>query len=308
MRLAIMRGRRTRPDRASARPRDRNPPPCAGVRNESHAEPNHGGPNHDANHDAKHDRGITISHPSAFDLPAPSIDTLDHLSLFLDLDGTLFELIDHPEEVIADERLRSLLTRLSTRLDGRLAVVSGRSIAQIDAILGPIAQDLAVSGSHGSEHRWRGVAAHPVRPKGLDEAAADFRAFAGRHEGVIVEDKSYGVALHFRMAPQIEAEATALATRLADDLGLHYQPGKMMTELRMPGGDKGKAVRTLMSRAPMAGTSPWFLGDDETDEAAFLAAQALGGVGVIVGDRRPTAAQYKLANPRAVHAWLEDLL
>ncbi|MBU0557620.1 MAG: trehalose-phosphatase [Alphaproteobacteria bacterium] len=251
---------------------------------------------------------MTISDSSAFDLSRPSLDSLDNLSLFLDLDGTLFELVDRPEDVVADDALQNLLTRLCQRLEGRLAVVSGRSIAQIDGILGPIAHDLAVSGSHGSEHRWRGVEAHPIRPKGLDEAAERFRAFASQHEGVLVEDKSYGAALHFRMAPQIEADALALATRLADELDLLYQPGKMMAELRMPGGDKGKAVRALMSRAPMAGTLPWFLGDDETDEAAFRAAQEFGGVGVIVGERRPTAAQYKLANPPAVHDWLETLL
>jgi len=250
----------------------------------------------------------TIFESSAFGLSSPSLDTLDDHSLFLDLDGTLFELVDRPENVVADEALRSLLTRLDERLGGRLAIVSGRSIAQIDAMLGPIAHELAVSGSHGSEHRWRGVEAHPVRPPALDEAAARFIDFATEHKGVLVEDKSYGAALHFRMAPEMEAEALTLAATLAAQLDLQYQPGKMMAELRMPGGDKGKAVRTLMSRAPMAGTLPWFIGDDDTDEAGFIAAREFGGAGVIVGARRPTAAEYALRDPGAVHAWLEVLL
>lgn len=210
--------------------------------------------------------------------------------------------------MIADDALRSLLQRLAVQLEGRLAIVSGRSIAQIDNIVGPFAAEIAISGSHGNEHRWRGVAAQPVRPAALDEALARFRDFADAHAGVLVEDKSFSVALHYRLAPDMASEARALVIALADTLDLHVQPGKMMTELRLPGGDKGKAVRTLMSRAPMAGTTPWFVGDDDTDEPAFLAAQELGGAGVLVGRRGTTAARYTLADPAAVRTWLEGLL
>lgn len=220
----------------------------------------------------------------------------------------MLDLIDRPELVVADAPLRALLTRLGERLEGRLAIVSGRSIAQMDAILGPIAQHLALSGSHGSEHRWRGIDAHPIRPPSLDKARARFRTFADAHAGVLVEDKSFGVALHYRMAPAAGDAAEALAAALAEQLDLQVQPGKMMAELRLPGGDKGKAVHTLMDRAPMAGTTPWFVGDDATDEAGFTAAQALGGAGVLVGKRRPTAALYALPDPAAVRRWLEELL
>lgn len=241
-------------------------------------------------------------------LAAPPVEDLTACSLFLDLDGTLLELIDEPDAVVADEALRDLLGRLADRLDGRLALISGRSIAQMDVILGPVSQAIAVSGSHGSEHRWRGIAAHPIRPPALDEAHRRFRDFADAHAGVLVEDKSFGVALHYRMAPAIEPEAQALAIALADTLDLHFQPGKMMAELRLPGGDKGKAVHMLMDRAPMRGTRPIFLGDDETDEPGFVAAQALGGAGVLIGCRTPTAASYALPDPAAVHAWIERLL
>jgi trehalose 6-phosphate phosphatase len=236
------------------------------------------------------------------------LEDLATSSLFLDLDGTLLDLIDQPDKVVADAPLRDLLGRLTDRLDGRLAIVSGRSIAQMDAILGPIAHHVAISGSHGSEHRWRGVAAHPVRPRALDEAAERFRDFADAHAGVLIEDKSFGVALHYRMAPGIEADAQALAMALAETLDLQFQPGKMMAELRLPGGDKGKAVHSLMARAPMAGTRPYFLGDDDTDEPGFVAAQMLGGAGILVGSRAQTAATYALPDPAAVRVWLESLL
>lgn len=204
--------------------------------------------------------------------------------------------------------MRALLLKLTERLDGRVAVVSGRSLAQLDAILGSVCDAIALSGSHGCEHRWRGVLAQPVRPASLDRVAEAFRRFAGDHPGVMVEGKSYGVGLHYRLAPMVEASALALAETLAEEHGLQLQPGKMMVEVRVPGGDKGVAVRRLMRRPPMAGTRPLFLGDDVTDEAGFEAARALGGSGVLVGAMRDTAAQYRLADPKAVRAWLAEAL
>lgn len=253
-------------------------------------------------------RGSPIIDLSREGLSKPPLADLATITLFLDLDGTMLELIDRPDQVMADAALQALLTRLADRMDGRLAVVSGRSIAQLDAILGSVAHRLALSGSHGSEHRWRGVRAHPVRPSTLDEAHARFQDFADAHAGVLVENKSFGVALHYRMAPAAGAQAQALAAALAERHELHFQPGKMMVELRLPGGDKGKAIAMLMARPPMAGTRPWFVGDDATDEPGFTAVRALGGAGVVVGGRRPTQALYALSDPAAVRHWLERLL
>lgn len=238
-------------------------------------------------------------------LPRPDPCLLPGKSLFLDLDGTLFELIDRPEDVIADPPTRDLIDRLATRLNGRLAVVSGRSLAQIDAMLGPVAQRIAVAGSHGCEHRWLGKTSRPERPAALDQVAAQFTQFAQRAgSDVVVEAKSYGVALHYRRAPQVEARANALADKLARTHDLFCQTGKMMVELRLRGADKGSAVRDLMADAPMAGASPVFIGDDVTDEDGFAAALALGGHAVLVGTRRPTRADYALSDPVAVRRWL----
>lgn len=239
------------------------------------------------------------------DILPPPVAFLEGASLFLDLDGTLVDLVDQPDEVIADEPLRGLLRRLMLRLNGRLAVVSGRSLAQLDRILGPVAGQLALAGSHGAELRWQGATVHPDRPVTLDHAAESFRHFAGNHPGLIVEEKSFGVALHYRMAPALEAEARGLAQRLAEALGLAMQPGNMMVELRTPGSDKGSALRELMPRPPMAGTKPVFIGDDLTDEPGFAAAMALGGDAILVGAPRPSAARYRISGPAALRQWLE---
>lgn len=239
-------------------------------------------------------------------LKEPPLSLLDGKSLFLDLDGTLLDIIDQPDQVKADAATRGLLERVAEKLDGRLAIVSGRSLIQIDAMLGPIAREIAVSGSHGSEHRWRGVAAHPARPPSLSAVTDSFRAFAAGRPGLLVEEKSFGAVLHYRQAPALAHEARALALALAARHELQVQDGAMMVEVRPPGGDKGTALRRLMERAPMAGTLPVFLGDDVTDEPGFEAALRMGGAAILVGDRRPTAADHSLPDPATVRRWLGE--
>lgn len=241
-------------------------------------------------------------------MPKPPPGLLDTATLFLDLDGALLDITDRPDETIADAETRALLAALAESLNGRLAIVSGRSLAQIDAILGDIATQLAVSGSHGCEHRWQGIAARPERPASLDVAAMRLQAFADANPGTLVEDKSFGVALHFRTNPTAEGAALALVESLAAELDLPVQHGKMMAELRVGGGDKGKAVQLLMQRAAMAGTTPVFAGDDLTDEPGFAAAQALGGAGILIGPERQTAAHYALPSPPALRAWLAEAM
>lgn len=241
-------------------------------------------------------------------LLSPASSLLDGASLFLDLDGTLFDLVDNPDDVVADDLLRGLLLAVADRLDGRMAIVTGRSLAQVDAILGPVARQLAVSGSHGCEHRWDGVEAHPVRPGSLDAVSHAMANFAGVRPGVTVEHKSYGIALHYRAAPRHGQAAAQLARDLARTHDLAFQDGKMMAEVRLAGGDKGTAVERLLSRAPMADRRGVFVGDDLTDEPAFEAVRRAGGDAVIVGDRRPTAANHALSDPAAVRAWLGEFV
>ena len=241
-------------------------------------------------------------------MPFPPVDLVEDASLFLDLDGTLLELADRPDEVRADERLRDLLVRLGERLQGRLAVVSGRSLDQVDAILGEVAADLAISGSHGCEHRWRGVLARPNRPDTLDLAAKRMRSFAEERSGLLFEEKSFGVALHYRLNPEAETDARVLAEALSQEFDLRLQPGKMMVELRVAGGDKGRAVERLMNRPPMRGKKPIFIGDDVTDEEGFVAARELGGHGILVGAPRQTAADYRIACPADLRDWLAEAI
>lgn len=240
-------------------------------------------------------------------LGPPPFALLSSASLFLDFDGTLVDLIDDPDQVRADPELSRLLVRLASALPGRVAIVSGRSIAQLDRMLGAAAHHLALAGSHGAEFRVEGEANEVVAPEALDEIAADMDDFAASRPGVMVERKTLGAGLHYRQAPEQEADALALAGRLAQEHGLYLQRGKMMAEVRAD-GDKGRAVTRLVAGAAMAGTPPLVFGDDLTDEDGFRAAAELGGAGVLVGEPRDTAARYVLPDVPAVRRWLDAAL
>ena len=192
-------------------------------------------------------------------------------------------------------------------MPGRIAILSGRSIAQLDGFLGEGAKDYAIAGSHGAERRTP-LNGHivPERPQTLDTAEARLRTFADQH-GLVCEAKSLGVALHFRLAPEAETTAVRFGSAIAEEFGLTLQHGKMMIELRAA-GDKGDALKTLMITPAMAGTLPMFFGDDVTDEDGFKAAAELDGAGVLVGPMRETSARYRLDGVAAVHDWIGGAL
>lgn len=232
---------------------------------------------------------------------------LDDVSLFFDFDGTLVELAPTPDAVVVGEALLATLGALAARLPGRVAVVSGRSIAQLDDLLGAFVRGVAVAGSHGAERRAPGaVAVETARSEALGHAIAELAAFAEAH-GLLAEHKTLGLAIHYRQCPDKEGAALDAAAAIAAHHGVVLQRGKMMVELRAE-GDKGQALAAFLASPAMAGTRPLFFGDDVTDEEGFAAAARAGGAGVLVGDPRPTAARYRLAGVAAVTAWIEAVL
>lgn len=246
-------------------------------------------------------------------LPLPPSRLPDRASLFLDFDGTLVDLADRPDAVRAGGRVRAIVAALAQRLDGRLAIVTGREAAFVRAQLGLDEPErgsgpgsIGIAGSHGQElHFADGTTAIPDPPAALADVARALDRHVAPHAGVLVERKPLGVALHYRMAPHLEGWSRALAEELAAAAGLHLQPGKMMIELRARGGDKGSAVARFLDEPLFAGTVPVMLGDDLTDEPGFAAAAAHGGWGVLVGAERTTAARHRLPDVAAVLDWLE---
>ncbi|PEQ14720.1 trehalose-phosphatase [Novosphingobium sp. PC22D] len=238
--------------------------------------------------------------------PAP-IASRDGTSLFLDFDGTLVEIADHPDRIAVAPGLGAMLEALSEKLAGRLAIVSGRALADLDRHLGPIA--VAMAGSHGGEFREAGSSVVSALAEPLPERVlADLRALAEAQGGLLVEAKPFSAAIHYRSDISVRDAVLDTAERIARTEGLGLKHGKMVVELVMPGSDKGAAVERFMTLAEFAGTRPIFAGDDVTDEDAFRAVMPFGGGGVLVGPMRETTAVWRLADVAAVHRWLNAAL
>lgn len=237
-------------------------------------------------------------------LPPPKPLQLAGAALFLDIDGTLAPIAARPQDVRPDARRTKLLEKLRERLSGRLAVVTGRTLADVDRILeGRIT---CVAAVHGLVRRDCDGSLHEPDPhSALPAVAQTLRTFAARDSGLIVEEKGASVALHFRLARSYAAQARVLSQRLADETGLFLQHGDMVEELRTPGPTKGDSIRGFMETAAFAGATPVFAGDDVTDEHGFDEVERLGGFGVLVGRPRQTHARFGLRNVEDVMAWLE---
>ena len=228
-------------------------------------------------------------------------------AIFVDVDGTLAPFEPDPAAVCATPRRTSLLIALSQALGGRIAAVSGRSISEIDRILG--AAVIAAAGLHGLERRdangrCRGIAPHPAISVVVDR----FRDRARQTSGLVMEAKGASAALHYRMRPELGTELIAEAEALGRSTGLEFRPGAMVVALRTPGPHKGDAVRAFMDEPPFRGARPSYVGDDLTDEDGFKAALSFGGFGGLVGPDRPTRATHGLADVEAVLTWLETSL
>lgn len=222
-------------------------------------------------------------------------------ALFLDIDGTLLDFAVNPHPVI-DPVLRADLATLYARLDGAVALVSGRPVATLDELFGWHGR--AVAGVHGADLRTpdgkHHYAGDPAAFARVRERAAELAAAA---PDVWLEDKRVGLGLFYQDSP---AHAEAIAHELLKLAGERYIliHGKRGVELRAAEVDKGVALDALMATAPFNGRTAWMLGDDAPDENAFARANAAGGISVVVGDHRPTHARYTLRNPAATRAWL----
>ncbi len=239
--------------------------------------------------------------------PPPALDPRRH-ALFLDLDGSLLEIEQHPQDVRASAALRELLQQISAAMSGAVALITGRTVDDADRILhGALGH---IAGVHGSEVLHGGQVTRAKAQSGeLDAAREDVRRLLAQ-DGVraLVEDKGASLALHYRQTPEAEAPIKRIAAEIAAARGLRLLEGKMVVELVAGARTKGDALAGFMAQPPFAGRAPVAVGDDRTDEDAFAACNRLGGWGVLVGAPRESAASFALADPAAVGAWLERSL
>jgi len=230
-------------------------------------------------------------------------------ALFLDVDGTLLDIAERPDQVDTHEIDCELVEGLQRAAGGALALISGRSLAQLDAMFAPLT--LPAAGQHGFERRDVQGRRHRHRfpVETLAPAKDRLREFAAGHAGLVMEDKGASVALHYRLAPALEQAALDAVRAASAPLGgaVQIQRGKMVFELKPAGADKGLAIEEFMREPPFAGRTPVFLGDDVTDEYGFRVVNRLDGHSIKVGPG-DTAARWHLPDPAAARAWLRQWL
>jgi trehalose 6-phosphate phosphatase len=248
--------------------------------------------------------------PNAASAPSVFLRRLDECAILLDIDGTLLDLAPTPREVWVPPGLARTLNGLLAKTEGALALVSGRSLNDIDLIFAP--EQFPAVGGHGAEMRISGdnetVATHaPPMDKELKRRLA---AIARLSPGILLEDKGYSLALHYRLAPHAEKaidEAISLIRADLPNAPIEVLPGKCVCEIKHSGFNKATGVLELMTHEPFRGRRPIFIGDDVTDESVFALMPDLGGLAFSVG-RRATGVADHFDEPRDVREWLARLL
>lgn len=240
---------------------------------------------------------------------APKYIDLETTALFLDVDGTLLDIEDHPGDVRADPELVELLQQLLMHLNGALALISGRSIAEIDRIFDHV--HFPAVGAHGAEMREANTvrAAPPSQPLPA-HVLARITQLVDDHDGLLLEQKKGGVSLHYRRAPELAATCRALVLEVMPELESDFRliDGKMVYEIAPRQHNKGEAIRQLLKSHEFEQRQPVFIGDDITDEDGFEVVNALQGISIRVGGGSATVARYALDSVADVRAWLRSVV
>ncbi|WP_162915032.1 trehalose-phosphatase [Desertibaculum subflavum] len=246
----------------------------------------------------------TLAAPTRIDPPLPAADW----ALFLDVDGTLLDIAERPDEVAVPRTLIETLRRATDAFGGALAFVSGRTIAELDQLFDPLR--LPTAGQHGAEMRLGGT--RPAMRVVESPSAALRQTIANAMSqiaDVLVEDKGLTVAVHYRARPELGDALAAQLAALIQESGetADLMAGKFVWEVRPMHRDKGQAVKSFMADAPFKGRRPVFIGDDVTDADGFAMVEQLGGIALPVGDlHTPRAAAFHDA--AAVRDWLRDFV
>jgi trehalose 6-phosphate phosphatase len=237
------------------------------------------------------------------DIFVPKAETI---SLFLDVDGTLIDLAPTPDAVIVSRALIDELALAADRLDGALALVSGRPIDELDRLFSPLR--LRASGIHGAEIRYS--SSEPIKSltkeRLPDQAWTALESLLAEFPGAFAENKGVSFAVHYNLAGPIEGELFLALRRLAQrfaQLELELVAGHLVFEIKLPGFDKGSAIRRFMARAPFAGRRPVFIADDKMDRPGFETVLALGGIAFSVGSEM-AGLSGSFSQPAGVRAWL----
>ena len=237
---------------------------------------------------------------------APTLADPDKVALFLDLDGTVLDIAQVPEEVTTPPDLTAALGRLQARLDGALAVLTGRKIEDVDRLLSPLR--LTAAGVTGAKSVLsRKVTSRPAVVRFRRGSSRRSRNLSPRP--LVLLEKGISIAVHYRavpkMQPALETELRRLLGRYGSRLALSH--GRRVFELVPDGATKGTALARLMRSPRFRQRVPVVIGDDQPDEAALTVAAERGGLGHKVGGEHFHAGGTHFKGPGEVRKWLAEL-
>jgi trehalose 6-phosphate phosphatase len=220
-------------------------------------------------------------------------------SLFFDFDGTLVDIAGRPDAVSVPPELGAMLSQLANRVGGALAIITGRRISEIDGMLSPFRLDVA--GVHGAELRIARdiTGSHPSNEKLSRVIKQIYQRFA--KAGLLVENKQFAVAVHWRLQPSYEPAVLSFMADAANALGEGYrvQLGKAVAEIVPASSSKSKVIESILAMPVYRNRKPVFFGDDLTDENGFKFVNGAGGISVRIGSG-PTVARFRLPCPAAL--------
>jgi trehalose 6-phosphate phosphatase len=229
--------------------------------------------------------------------------------LFLDIDGTLLDIADTPTAVVVPPELPGLLDGLLKVFDNAVALISGRSLNDIDRLFNPL--KLPAAGQHGAEIRLVGgaIETQPTPGGDLTGLLPDLTAFVAGRPGLLLEDKGRTIAVHYRHAPQYKPDIVDFLGDLVGDRSETIETigGHRVFEIKPRAFNKGTAVARLMEAPPFVGRCPVFIGDDRTDEDGFAFVRAEGGHAIRVGLDGPSIAETRIGGPDETRAWLANV-
>ncbi len=239
-------------------------------------------------------------------LPEPS--TPEHFAFFFDFDGTLADIVEHPEDVEVTDATRDALTALRHSLEGAVAIITGRDIAAIDRFLTPVR--LPVAGVHGLTRRDATGQMHQPAFDGeaLKLIETVLERLVAQESGLLLEAKQGALALHYRLRPDLEGVCLeAMEQAVNGTPSITVRRGKMVIEAVGHTGNKGDAIERFLNEKPFAGRVPVFAGDDLTDEDGFASVNRLQGISIKVGQGE-TQAHYRAEDREELLSWLNAII
>jgi trehalose 6-phosphate phosphatase len=245
------------------------------------------------------------------------INRAEGLRLFLDYDGTLADFAPTPDEIYPDPQVIDILTGLKKNPHIQPAVLSGRRLDHVIRLT-PV-DGILLAGTYGIEmrlpdgERLERLDYSAIRPA-LDNLKPLWDDLISCCKGFYLEDKGWTLAIHAKHADDRNSEnvlpkARQTAVRRIDKEVFRILGGDKFLEVGPKLANKGKAIEYLLTRYPLDGALPLYIGDDDKDEEAFEVINRNGGVAVLVSETdRETHAALRLENPSSVREWLKLLV